>query len=82
MQSKFVFGDEDLSYWYFTLAKKRLDEADLLSQYQLNQLVEQQKKLAEQDNTLGYYHLTLLIDVVDTNFLEEFYASNQNRTSN
>lgn len=82
MQSKFVFGDEDLSYWYFTLTKKRLNEADILNQYQLTKLAEQQKNLAEQNNILGYYHLTLLIDVVDTNFLEEFYASNQNRISN
>lgn len=80
-QSKFVFGDQDLSYWYFTLANKRLDEADILKQFNLKSLAEKQIKLADEYNNQGLTHLKPLIDVIDTNYLKSLYEKNQERIS-
>lgn len=78
----FVFGDEDLATWNFNLANKRLTEAEILIKYNLKPLAKKQVDLAHGYQTVGYRHLKPLIDVIDTNLLQQQYAQNQQRIKN
>ncbi len=77
LQSKFVFGDEDLANWYFTLAEKRIAEARLLKNYGFKSLKNQQKKLAQYYQDLGWSHLKVLIDVININYLKDKFDKNE-----
>lgn len=78
-QSNFVFGDEDLSYWYFTIANKRITEAQILKGHNLNTLARNQLELAKYEQAKGFSRLKVLIDVIDTNNLQRLYEENQER---
>lgn len=77
LQSQFVFGDEDLSLWNFTLAKKRLEESKILSKYNLNALSQKQKLIAQSYQNKGIYYLDKLINKVDVNYLIKSRNENQ-----
>ncbi len=79
LQSKFIFGDEDLATWYFNLATKRITEAEILSTHNLKTYSNNQLNLAQNYQEKGYSHLKPLIDVIDTNLLQEKYQANQRR---
>lgn len=77
-QSKFVFGDQDLAYWHFTLAAKRIVEAKTLKTYGYINLAQTQFLEAKSQQEHGKKYLDKLIDVVNTNYLQQMYAQNQN----
>lgn len=77
IQSKFIFGDEDLANWYFELSRKRILEARILKAYGFKSLANQQKNLAQKYQDLGWSHLQILIDVTDVNYLKEKFVKNE-----
>lgn len=77
LQSQFIFGDEDLSLWNFTLAKKRLEESKILNSYHLNNLSQKQIELAQIYQNQGILHLNKLIDKIDVNYLIKLRDNNQ-----
>ena len=79
LQSKFVFGDEDLAYWYFGLAEKRITEAEILKSSNLNKAATQTAQKASEYQTIGSKYLKNLIDVIDVNYLKQIFTSNQER---
>ncbi len=77
-QSKFVFGDQDLAYWHFTLANKRIIEAKILRNYGYGSLSQNQLAKAKLEQKQGKQHLDKLIDVINTNYLQQMYAQINN----
>ena len=77
VQSKFVFGDEDLSFWDYTIAKKRLEEAQTLQKYHLLKVSQHQLVIAKSYQESGNNHLSKLIDKTDVNFLIKLRDDNQ-----
>lgn len=82
LQNKFVFGNEDLSYWHFTIASKRINEARILKDHNLNTLAQKQLELAKNEQNQGFSRLKGLIDVIDTNNLQQLYKDNQEAINN
>ena len=82
LQSMFVFGDQDLSLWNFTLAKKRLEEAKILQRFNLNKAAQIQTGTALAFQQKGESYLNNLIDRIDTNYLIQFRNENQKLINN
>lgn len=77
-QSMFFYGDYDKAYWHLTLAQKRIRESDLLLQKGFNDLSKTQLMKAKNEQKIGQQYLNKLIDVVNTNFLQQMSSQNQN----
>jgi len=81
LQAKFIFGDQDLSFWNYTLAKKRLAEGQILKKYGLEKAARDQIKLASMYQKKGDFYLQKLIDRIDVNYLIKLRDDN-NQTFN
>jgi hypothetical protein len=81
LQSLFVFGDQDLSFWDFTLAQKRLEEAQALQSYSLKKPTQMQIDLAKKYQQEGITHLNRLIDKIDVNYLIKLRDDNKRKLS-
>lgn len=77
LQFKFIFGNEDTAYWYFSLAEKRIHEAEILKTHGLESLRKSQINLAVKYQSLGLISLKPLIDVINTNYLKQAYEKNE-----
>lgn len=69
MQAIFVFGDEDRSNWYLTLAEKRLSEADGMIKHGWKNLAKNQILMANKYYQMGNESLKPLVDKTDINYL-------------
>lgn len=67
-----------MAYWHFTLASKRITEAKTLKTYGYLNLSQTQLLEARSQQQQGKKYLDKLIDVVNTNYLQQMYAQINN----
>lgn len=71
LQSIFIMGNRDSAEWNFILSQKRALESQILCDYKLFDIGKKQLLLANKYYEEGSSYLIKLIDVIDTNYLQQ-----------
>lgn len=71
LQSIFIMGNRDSAEWNFILSQKRALESQILCDHKLFDIGKKQLLLANKYYEEGSSYLIKLIDVIDTNYLQQ-----------